>query len=131
MKIKLLAIIAFLFAANTIHAQSAADKWPALKEFHTVIAATFHPAEEGNLEPTKSRAQELANKAADLLKTDIPAEYRTDAILRSAEKLQVRSRALYKLVLQKAPDEEIKKGITEVHNIYHDIAGLCNDEKKQ
>ena len=130
MKIKLLAIIAFLFAANSIHAQSADEKWPALKEFHTTIAATFHPAEEGNLEPTKTRAQELANKGADLLKGNIPAEYRTDAILRSAEKLQVKSRALYKLVLQNASDAEIKASITEVHNIYHDIAGLCNEEKK-
>lgn len=130
MKIKLLAIIAFLFAANSIQAQSATDKWPALKEFHTVIAATFHPAEEGNLEPTKTRAQELANKGADLLKSNIPAEYRTDAILKLAEKLQTKSRALYKLVLTNAPDAEIKTSITDLHTTYHSIAGLCNDEKK-
>jgi len=130
MKIKILAIIAFLFTASSIHAQSAADKWPALKEFHTVISQTFHPAEEGNLEPVKMRSEELYNKAAALLKSDIPAEYRTNAILASAEKLQMKAKALNKQVLAKASDAELTKSITEVHNVFHDIAGLCSEEKK-
>jgi len=131
MKIKILAIFAFLMTAGSIQAQSAADKWPALKEFHKVISETFHPAESGNLAPAKARSEELATKAAALLKSDIPAEYRTNAILVSAEKLQIKAKALNKLVIAKASDAEITKAITDVHTVFHDIAGLCSEEKKQ
>lgn len=130
MKIKILAIIAFVFVANAVQAQTAADKWPALKELHGVVSQTFHPAEEGNLQPIKARSEELYNKAAALLKSDIPADYRTNAILASAEKLQIKSKALHKLVVAKAADADITKSLKEVHDVYHDIAGLCSEEKK-
>ena len=130
MKIKLLAIIAFVFVANAVQAQTAADKWPALKELHGVVSQTFHPSEEGNLQPIKARSEELYNKAAALLKSDIPADYRTNAILASAEKLQIKSKALHKLVVAKAADADITKSLKEVHDVYHDIAGLCSEEKK-
>ncbi len=130
MKIKILAIIAFVFVANAIQAQTAADKWPALKELHGVVSQTFHPSEEGNLQPIKARSEELYNKAAALLKSDIPAEYRTNAILASAEKLQIKSKALHKQVVAKASDADLTKSLKEVHDVYHDIAGLCSEEKK-
>jgi len=130
MKIKILAIITFLLTASSIHAQAAADKWPALKEFHAVISQTFHPAEEGNLAPLKARAEELAIKGTALLKSDIPAEYRTNAILISAQNLQIQAKALYKLVATNAPDAEIMKSVTIVHNTFHEIAGLCSEEKQ-
>lgn len=128
MKIKILAIIAFVLTAGSVSAQSM-DKWPALKDFHGVMSQTFHPAEEGNLEPIKARSEELMNKAAALLKSDIPADFRTPAILASAEKLQMKTKALHKLVTAKAADAEITKSLTDAHNIFHEIVGLCTGEK--
>ena len=128
MKIKILAIIAFLFTAG-VSAQSSMDKWPALKEFHGVMSQTFHPAEEGNLEPIKTRSEEMMNKAAALLKSDVPADFRTTAILNAAEKLQKKSKILHKMVTDKAPDAEIVKSLTELHDIFHEIVGLCTGEK--
>ena len=130
MKTKLIGVLLVLITINTISAQSAFDKWQAIKEFHTVIAQTFHPAEEGNLEPIKSRAEELSNKAAALLTSDIPAEYRTKAILVTIEKLKAKSSALQKMVAAKAPDAEITGALSEVHDIFHEIVGLCSEEKK-
>lgn len=128
MKIKILAIIAFVLTAGSLSAQSM-DKWPALKDFHGVMSQTFHPAEEGNLEPIKMRSEEMMNKAAALLKSDIPADFRTPAILASAEKLQIKTKALHKLVVAKASDAEITKSLAEAHNIFHEIVGLCTGEK--
>lgn len=128
MKIKILAIIAFVLAAGNVSAQSM-DKWPALKDFHGVMSQTFHPAEEGNLEPIKARSEELMNKAAALLKSDIPADFRTPAILASAEKLQMKTKALHKMVVAKASDAEITKSLTDAHNVFHEIVGLCTGEK--
>lgn len=130
MKIKAFAILIFVLAVNAVSAQSTFDKWAAIKDFHTVMSATFHPAEEGNLEPVKSRSQELVAKAEALLKSDIPAEFRTNTILASVEKLQTNSRALNKLVKAKASDDEIMKSISELHNNFHEIVGLCSEEKK-
>lgn len=128
MKTKVLAIVAFLFTIGSVSAQSM-DNWPALKAFHGVMSQTFHPAEEGNLEPIKARSEEMMNKAAALLKTDVPAEFRTNAILANAEKLQVKSKALHKMVVAKAADADILKSLTDLHDIFHEIVGLCSGEK--
>ena len=129
MKIKSFAIVLFLLALNTTNAQSSMDQWPALKAFHEVLSQTFHPSEEGNLEPVKSRSEELMNKAAALLKSDIPADFKTNAILASAEKLQLKSKALHKMVASKASDADITKALSEVHDIFHTIVGLCSEKK--
>ncbi len=114
MKMKSLAIVLFVMAINTMSAQSTFDKWPTIKEFHGVMSQTFHPSEEGNLEPLKTRSEEMATKAAAILKSDIPAEFKTPAILASAEKLQLKSKALHKMVVAKASDAELTKSLAEL-----------------
>jgi actin-related protein len=127
--IKSLLIAIVILAANSVKAQSAFEKWPAIKAFHEVISQTFHPSEEGNLQPIKARSEELAQRAEDILKMDIPAEYKTKEILFSAEKLQIKAKALHKMVVLKSPDADIKKALSEVHDIFHEIVGLCSNEK--
>ncbi len=129
MKMKSLAIILFVLAANSINAQSTFDKWPAIKAFHEVMSQTFHPSEEGNLEPIKTRSEELMNSAAAVLKSNIPAEFQTAAILASAEKLQLKSKALHKLVQAKGADADITKSLAELHDVFHEIVGLCSEKK--
>lgn len=129
MKIKAIAIIAFIMSFTGASAQSTFEKWPALGQFHEVLSQTFHPSEEGNLAPIKARSEELYNKAATLLKANIPEEFRTPTILASAEKVQLKSKELNKLVLAKAPDAEISKTLNDVHNSFHEIVGLCSDKK--
>jgi hypothetical protein len=128
--LKTFAIFALLFVANTITAQSTFDKWPALKEFHEVMSQTFHPAEEGNFAPIKTRSEEMMSKAAMLLKSDIPEEFRTNSILASSERLQLKSKALHKLVISNGSDAEILKSITDLHDTFHEIVGLCSEQKK-
>jgi hypothetical protein len=128
--LKAFLVLAFILVANSVSAQSTFEKWPAIKEFHEVMSQTFHPAEEGNLTPIKARSEEMMNKAAMLLKSDIPAEFRTNAILASAERLQLKSKALHKLVTSNGSDAAILKSITDLHDTFHEIVGLCSDAKK-
>lgn len=130
MKTTAFAILLFVLAVNSVSAQSTFDKWPAIKEFHAVMSQTFHPAEEGNLEPIKSRAEELANKASALTTTNVPAEFRTKEILASIDKLQINSKYLQTMVSIKAADANIMKSLSELHDIFHEIVGLCSEEKK-
>lgn len=128
--LKIFLVLALIFFANSVSAQSTFDKWPAIKEFHEVMSQTFHPAEEGNLAPIKTRSEEMMNKAAMLLKSDIPTEFRTDAILDSAERLQLKSKALHKLIKSNGADVTVVKSITDLHDTFHEIVGLCSDAKK-
>ena len=119
-----------IFVANSISAQSTFQKWPAIKEFHEVMSQTFHPAEEGNFAAIKARSEEMMTKAAKLLTSDIPTEFKTKAILASAGKLETQSAALHKLVTSGANDDVIFKSITTLHDTFHEIVGLCSEEKK-
>ncbi|MGZ9735859.1 hypothetical protein [Flavobacterium sp. GNP002] len=128
--LKVFLVLAFIVLTNSVSAQSTFEKWPAIKEFHEVMSQTFHPAEEGNLVPIKARSEEMMNKAALVLKSDIPTEFRTNAILASAERLQLKSKALHKLVTSNGGDAAIVKSITDLHDTFHEIVGLCSDAKK-
>ncbi|SDH74304.1 hypothetical protein SAMN04488062_11352 [Flavobacterium omnivorum] len=127
--LKTFLVLALIVVANSVSAQSTFEKWPAIKEFHEVMSQTFHPAEEGNVAPIKARSEEMMNKAAMLLKSDIPTEFRTNAILASAERLQLKSKALHKLVKSNGTDAAIVKSITDLHDTFHEIVGLCSDAK--
>jgi hypothetical protein len=59
-------ILLSIFISTVVLAQPKADSWKELKEFHSVMAATFHPSEDNNLTPIKSRAGELNEKAIAL-----------------------------------------------------------------
>jgi len=130
MNIKSLSLVLFSLFVNSISAQSIFEKWPEMNVFHEVMAETFHPSEENNLEPLKTRSEELMKKAENLLNSNIPEEYRTKAILSSLENLQLKSETLHKLVLSKASDTELKQSIIGVHDAFHEIVGLCNEKEK-
>ena len=88
MRFKLYALILFASVSFSAQAQSIFEKWPALDQYHEVMAATFHPSEEGNLAPLKSRSGELKSKSARLAATAIPAEFNSPMILSAIKELK-------------------------------------------
>ena len=116
--------LTFIFVANSISAQSTFEKWPAIKEFHEIMSQTFHPAEEGNLIPLKTRSGEMVQKANALSTEAMPEEFKTKAILASIAKLQSDSKKLDELINAKGSDADITKGITALHDVFHEIVGL-------
>ncbi len=117
-------------AAQTPKKPSIFEQWTALRNFHGVMSQTFHPAEEGNLQPIKTRSSEMAAQAEVLAKSAIPTEFNTPKILDAVKRLQSGSKALDKLVRkQKASDDEIKKSLAALHDVFHEIVGLCRNEK--
>ena len=106
-------------------AQNKAE-WKELKDFHTVMSQTFHPAEEGNLKPIRERSAEMVKAAEAWKKSDIPADYKNvKDIQETLNKLVDGSKNLDKQIKAKASDEEIKKSITALHDVFHTIVGLC------
>ena len=64
-KIKFLfTVMAVFFMSQVVSAQT--SEWKEKTEFHKIMSQTFHPAEEGNLEPIKLRSEEMVQKATAL-----------------------------------------------------------------
>lgn len=100
-------------------------EWPALKAFHGVMSQTFHPSEEGNLQPIRTRAGELVQKAAALSQGTIPAQYNTPQMQDAIKRLQAGTKDVQALVARKAPDDELKTRLSALHDTFHEIVGLC------
>jgi superoxide dismutase/ribosomal protein L17 len=108
------------------------DDWPAIKDFHKVMSQTFHPSEEGNLAPIKSRSKEMIEKAEALKKSTIPTSFKkVQDISKTIDELIIGSKKLDKLVKAKASDKKITDSLTALHDVFHKIVGLCSDEDKE
>jgi uncharacterized protein YktB (UPF0637 family) len=70
------------------------DDWQALKDFHKVMSQTFHPSEEGNLQPIKERSGEMVQKAELLAKSIIPAAFNSKEVVAAVKKLEIDSKKL-------------------------------------
>ncbi|MBK7476468.1 MAG: superoxide dismutase [Haliscomenobacter sp.] len=104
------------------------DLWPMLGAFHKVMSETFHPMEEGDLQPIKTRSGEMAQRAGEVASSPIPAPFNTPDIAATVKRLKKDSKALDKLVKKQGTDEQIKSSLTALHDVFHSIVGLCRDE---
>ena len=131
-KIILIAVAIFsIFAYQSIKAQSKFDKWAELKNFHEVMSQTFHPSEDGNLKPIKTRSAEIVEKAELLAKSTIPAEFNNSNVKEVTQELVKQSKALDAMIKKEATDAEIKKALSSLHDVFHQIVERCskNSEK--
>ncbi|GAA4056496.1 hypothetical protein GCM10022388_23950 [Flavobacterium chungnamense] len=104
------------------------DDWQALKDFHKIMSQTFHPSEEGNLEPIRKRSGEMVEKANLLAKSIIPDEFNKKEVVAAVQKLATDSKKLDKLVRSKKSDKELTESLTKLHDVFHEIIGLCTNE---
>lgn len=114
--------------SNPLLKDIAKDSWTELKDYHIVMAQTFHPMEEGKLDPIRQRSGEMLDKAKILAASKVPASFASSAISKALKDLVEGSAALDKLVKKKAKDEKIKASLTALHDTFHVIQGLCSDE---
>lgn len=128
-KIALLLLVGFGISAlmNQATAQSKLQDWNELKDFHKVMAQTFHPSEEGNLEPIKTRIGEMVEKAKTLQASKFPADFDNEKIKKAVAQLVTDSEKLQKAIKDGASDKKITKSLSELHDVFHQIVGLCSE----
>jgi len=112
---------------------SSADsgKWNELSAFHEVMSATFHPMEEGDLKPIRSRAKELAEKAIQWANSTPPKIYEQPKIKANLAKLSREATGLAARVGENASDAKVKELLAALHDRFHEIIGMCSEAKKQ
>ncbi len=121
------AIVILLIVAYSAQAQTKVE-WKEMSDFHRVMSQTFHPLEEGNYLPVRERSGEMVEKAKAWQKATIPTDYTDVKGIKKNLKLLVRkSSALDKKIKGNCSDEAIKAELTALHEIFHNIIGLCTD----
>ena len=113
---------------NPLLKDIAKDAWTELKDFHMVMAQTFHPMEEGKFDPIRQRSGEMLDKAKILAASKVPSSFSSPAISKALQDLVKGSADLDKLIKKKAKDDKIKTSLTALHDTFHVIQGLCSDE---
>jgi len=125
--LSVLMMFAALTVARPVHAQPKA-KWQELDAFHEVMSKTFHPAEEGKLEPIRSRSQEMVDKAIAWKNSTAPEGYDKSAVLKNLKKLVSGAKEINKMVQKNASDTELKEELSELHDVFHQIVEKCEKE---
>jgi hypothetical protein len=106
-------------------AQTKSPVWNELKNFHTYMAATFHPAEEGNFAPLRAKADSLLAVVKIWQSSPVPANYKPAETKAALSKLTFQCTAISKAVRNAAGNDSLKKMITDAHDIFHTIVGEC------
>lgn len=122
-----IALLLFGLTSVKLQAQEKA-KWTEMDSFHVVMAKTFHPAEEGKMEPIRSRSGEMVTKAVAWQESTAPEGYDKDAVKESLKDLVEGAREIDKLVKEKATDELIKTKLSALHDVFHQIMEKCQKE---
>jgi len=118
--------IAFIFFLSaTGFTQTKKVAWPEMKTFHSFMAATFHPSEDGNLAPLKQKADSLAIVAKMWQVSAIPSNYKPAETKSALENLVAKTTEINNAVAANKSDADLKKLIAEAHDIFHHIAGEC------
>lgn len=97
------------------------DKWPAMDEFHMVMAESFHPYKDSaNLEPAKANAAEMAKAADKWLNAPLPEKVNTDEIKAALGQLKTDADAFTQLV-QSSDTVKIGQSLTALHDAFHTL----------
>ena len=122
----LLAVTAVLFV-KPVTAQEKA-KWNEMEAFHEVMSKTFHPSEEGKLEPIRTRSQEMLDKAIAWKNSSAPEGYDKNVVKKSLDNLVKGAKEINRLVKSKAADDILKKKLSALHDVFHEIMEKCEKE---
>ena len=119
----MLAMIPAISFAQT--AKPASAPWIEMKAFHTLMAATFHPTEDGNFAPLKEKADSLLTAAKAWQASKIPADYKPTETKETLAKLVSQCTMIRDAVAAKAADVKLKVMIADAHETFHKIVGEC------
>lgn len=120
-------LLTFVALFSMVYSYAQTPEWKEMHEFHTIMSATFHPAEENNLKPCKENAQDLLAKAHAWQQAQIPVGYNAVLAKPILKQLVQDCEALSVAVKAKKKDKELKKLITKAHDTFHQFAEKCKE----
>lgn len=123
--IRLIVILVAMAPALSFGQTTKKAAWPEMKTFHSFMSSTFHPSEEGNLQPLKMKADSLLIAAKAWQASAIPSSFKAAETKTQLEKLVKYCTGIADAVHAGASDDSLKGLIAEAHEVFHKIAGEC------
>lgn len=118
-------VAALLLLSATLSYAQPKGNWKEMHDFHGVMSKTFHPAEENDLAPLKENSGELLTLAKAWQQSKVPQGYNQQVTAPILEKLVQQFVRIQAAVNAKKSDPELKKMITEAHDIFHELMEKC------
>ena len=107
-------------------------EWKEQTAFHNVMSKTFHPAEEGNFQPIKSKSEELVMAASNWKKAKIPNDIADKKMVKTTlKKLYKDSKTINSKIKKGASDSDLKTDLFALHDTFHTVVGLCNAKEDE
>lgn len=119
-----LLLAAFIMSFNSFAQKQ--PEWKEMTDFHAVMSKTFHPSEDGNFAPVKQNASMLVAKAAAWQKATVPQGFNNDVTAPILARLVDACKALETAVKEKKSNDELKRYISNAHDVFHEIKEKCN-----
>ena len=78
--------------------------------------------------PDHAKGAEMVQKANVLAKSTIPPAFKRKEVVAAVQQLAKDSKQLDQLVKGKKSDKAISEALTQLHDVFHKIVGLCSAE---
>ena len=127
---KLIVLLLAFTVTCAVAQEKKKGEWKELKEFHSIMSKTFHPSEEGNLQPLKDQASVLTAKAKVWAATKVPAGYDKALTPQVLKELVDKCEEIEYNIKKKVSDDELKALIAEAHEIFHKVVEKCRMPEK-
>lgn len=120
-----------MFFISYFNAFAQQKNWNEMHDFHNIMSATYHPAEEHNLQPVKDSASALVKSAKKWQSSKVPVGYNASLTKSVLAQLVSDCSLLETYVKRGESDEKLKLQITKAHETFHEIMEKCRTEKKE
>ena len=124
--ITLFAFVAFALVPACSFAQGTG--WAPMKTFHNYMAATFHPAEDGDFAPLKAKVDSMYYAAKNWSAAPVPSTFKERETKEELGKLVAKISDIQYAVKNNAEDKELYTMISDAHDIFHKISGECRKD---
>jgi len=120
----LVALISFLFSS----CNQRTDVWSEMEEYHRLMSETYHPFEEGNMEPVNNKIDDLVNAAENWADSEPPASMEKEGMDQKLVDLKDETGKLSALINENADTETISAQFEDLHDLFHQIQETYSGE---
>lgn len=106
---------------STETAAASSDEWPAMDEFHMVMAESFHPFKDSaNLEPARLKAAEMAKMAEKWANEPLPEKVNNEETKANLAQLKTDA-ATFAQTVQNGDSTQVGQALTNLHDLFHKL----------
>src|SRR5688572_6517710 len=103
--------------------------WKELDAYHTLMAATWHPAKSNDLKPIRAKADSLSLAAKVWGEAKVPSACDKPELKSAIADVVTGSAKVAQLVAKNVPDAELKAALHDVHERFEVVEKGCQLSK--